>query len=73
MNIQSLYFDSTDWKEEKNDPLLELTSFLFEGYEHSDIKLPLFSNWRYSSANKAKTFTAPAQVFIHSQENLDNN
>lgn len=59
--------------EKKNDPLLELTSFLFEGCEHSDTNLPLFSNWRYSSANTAKTFTATAQVFIHAQENLDNN
>lgn len=57
MDVQSLYFDSINWigekkKEKQTDPLLELTSFLFEGSEQSGINLTSFNDWRYSSAKK---------------------
>lgn len=56
-NGQSLSFESITWiggGGGGTDPLLELTSFLFEGSEHSGINMISFNDWRYFSAKKKK-------------------
>lgn len=61
LNVQRLYFDSINRiggkEKKKTDPLLELTSFLFEGSEHSGINLISFNDCRYSSAKKKHIYS----------------